>query len=88
MNGTMNRLAGKRVLITGASSGFGAATARRFAEHGCDLLLSARRAGKVEDLAQEIRKQHDVEVRADSLDVTDRDAVAAYVAYLFAGGGS
>jgi serine 3-dehydrogenase len=78
----MNRLAGKRVLITGASSGFGAATARRFAEHGCDLLLSARRVAKVEDLAQEIRKQHDVEVRADSLDVTDRDAVAAYVADL------
>ncbi|MGE0158337.1 MAG: SDR family NAD(P)-dependent oxidoreductase [Gemmatimonadales bacterium] len=78
----MNRLAGKRVLVTGASSGFGAAAARRFAEQGCDLLLSARRLDRVEDLAEEIRKQHHVDVRVDQLDVTDRDAVAAYVADL------
>jgi serine 3-dehydrogenase len=76
----MNRLAGKRVLITGASSGFGAATARRFAEQGCDLLLSARRVERVEELAREIRKKHKVDVRVHQLDVTDRDAVAAYVA--------
>jgi serine 3-dehydrogenase len=80
----MNRLAGKRVLITGASSGFGAATARRFAEQGSDLLLSARRVERVEDLAAELRKSHGVEVRADGLDVRDRDAVAAYVADLAA----
>lgn len=80
----MNRLAGKRVLITGASSGFGAAMARRFAEQGCDLLLSARRVERVEDLAAELRKTHGVAVRADGLDVKDRDAVAAYVADLAA----
>jgi serine 3-dehydrogenase len=78
----MNRLAGKRVLITGASSGFGAAAARRFAEQGSDLLLSARRVERVEDLAKEIQATHDVEVRVDGLDVTDRDAVATYVADL------
>jgi serine 3-dehydrogenase len=78
----MNRLAGKRVLITGASSGFGAATARRFAEQGCHLLLSARRLERVQRLADEIRKKHKVDVRAHQLDVTDRDAVAAYVAEL------
>jgi len=78
----MNRLAGKRVLITGASSGFGAAAARRFAEQGADLLLSARRVERVEDLADEIRKEHDVDVRVHQLDVTDRDSVAAYVAEL------
>ncbi|MBM4185090.1 MAG: SDR family NAD(P)-dependent oxidoreductase [Gemmatimonadetes bacterium] len=80
----MNRLAGKRVLITGASSGFGAAMARRFAEQGSHLLLSARRVERVEDLATELRKAHRVEVRVDRLDVTDRDAVAAYVADLAA----
>jgi 3-hydroxy acid dehydrogenase / malonic semialdehyde reductase len=80
----MNRLVGKRVLITGASSGFGAAMALRFAEQGCDLLLSARRVERVEDLATELRKAHEVEVRVDHLDVTDRDAVAAYVADLAA----
>ncbi len=36
----------------------------------------------MEELAKEIREQHDVEVRGDGLDVTDRDAVSAYVADL------
>ena len=58
--------------------------ARRFAEQGCNLLLSARRFERVEDLAAEFRKAHRVEVRVDPLDVTDRDAVAAYVADLAA----
>lgn len=58
--------------------------ARRFAEQGCNLLLSARRFERVEDLAAELRKAHRVEVRVDPLDVTDRDAVAAYVADLAA----
>jgi len=75
----MNRLAGKRVLITGASSGFGAAMAERFAERGCNLLLSARRAERCEELAARLRNTHRVEVQVDRLDVTDRDAVAAYV---------
>ena len=58
--------------------------ARRFAEQGCNLLLSARRFERDEDLAAELRKAHRVEVRVDPLDVTDRDAVAAYVADLAA----
>jgi len=58
--------------------------ARRFAEQGSHLLLSARRVERVEDLATELRKAHRVEVRVDRLDVTDRDAVAAYVADLAA----
>lgn len=58
--------------------------ARRFAEQGCDLLLSARRIERVEALATELRKAHQIEVRVDPLDVTDRDAVAAYVADLAA----
>jgi serine 3-dehydrogenase len=78
----MNRLAGKRVLITGASAGIGEACARQFAERGAHLLLSARRIDRVRALAERLSAEHGIEARADALDVTDRDAVAAYVARL------
>jgi ribitol 2-dehydrogenase len=44
----------KVVIITGASSGIGAATARLLAQHGCKLVLAARSADKLHALAQEI----------------------------------
>ena len=49
-------LSGKWVLITGASSGFGEAAARAFATQGCQLLLGARRADRLEKIAAEIRR--------------------------------
>jgi len=75
----MNRLAGKRVLITGASAGIGAACARYFAAQGTHVLLSARRKERVEELAASLAAEHGIEAHAHSLDVTDRDAVAKYV---------
>ncbi|HET9949875.1 MAG TPA: SDR family NAD(P)-dependent oxidoreductase, partial [Longimicrobiales bacterium] len=78
----MNRLAGKCVMITGASSGFGEAMARAFAAEGCPLLLSARRVERVRELAESLAREHGVEARADGLDVRDADAVAAYAADL------
>ena len=47
-------LSGKWVLITGASSGFGAAAARAFAAAGGKLLLGARRVDRLEKIAAEV----------------------------------
>ena len=75
----MNRLAGKRILITGASAGIGEACAKAFAESGANLLLSARRIERVEKLAGHLSEKHDIQVHAAKLDVTDSSAVASYV---------
>ena len=82
----MNRLVGKRVLITGASAGIGEACARYFAEQGSDLLLSARRLDRIEALASELADAHGIETHTAAVDVTDRDAVSAYVDSLAADG--
>ncbi|MGB1656515.1 MAG: SDR family NAD(P)-dependent oxidoreductase [Longimicrobiales bacterium] len=82
----MNRLAGKRVLITGASAGIGEACARHFAAQGAHLLLSARRLERIEALASELADAHGVETHTAAVDVTDRDSVATYVDGLAADG--
>jgi NADP-dependent 3-hydroxy acid dehydrogenase YdfG len=50
-------LQGKVVLITGASSGFGADAARLFAREGCHVFMAARRMDRLEILATEIRSE-------------------------------
>jgi 3-hydroxy acid dehydrogenase / malonic semialdehyde reductase len=76
----MNRIQGKLVLVTGASSGIGEACARRFAAEGADLALWARREDRLRRLAQDLAREHGVAVRLAAVDVRDRDAVAAEVA--------
>ena len=51
----MSTLKGSVVLITGASSGFGAAAAKRFSQEGCKVILAARRIERLEEMADEIR---------------------------------
>ena len=51
----MSTLKDKVVLITGASSGFGAAAAKLFAQEGCKVALAARRMERLEEMANEIR---------------------------------
>ena len=66
-------------LVTGASSGIGAATARELASRGANVVLSARRAERLETLASEIDHDHDADAVAHPTDVTDADAVGALV---------
>jgi 3-hydroxy acid dehydrogenase/malonic semialdehyde reductase len=65
----------KIAFVTGASTGFGAAVARRFAVEGARVVASARRADKLKDLASELGDH----VLPLELDVRDRAAVQAAV---------
>jgi NADP-dependent 3-hydroxy acid dehydrogenase YdfG len=64
--------AGRTAVVTGASSGIGAATAARLAEEGFDVVLGARRLDRLTSLADSIGG------RALPLDVTDPSSVAAF----------
>lgn len=68
MIGTWNR-----ALITGASSGIGRELARQLAKDGSDLVLVARDQSRLEDLAEELAAEHDVECEVLSADLLDRD---------------
>ncbi|MEU1086685.1 SDR family NAD(P)-dependent oxidoreductase [Streptomyces sp. NPDC005576] len=61
-------------VITGASSGIGAATARRLASEGYRVVLTARRKDRIEALAEEINAAGH-QATAYALDITDRAAV-------------
>ncbi|MYE59805.1 MAG: SDR family NAD(P)-dependent oxidoreductase, partial [Alphaproteobacteria bacterium] len=74
------RLAGKTVLITGASKGIGLACAELFAEEGCDLHLVARTEGDLERARDTIRGRHNVAVTIHPLDLSDGGNVKRLVA--------
>ena len=63
--------------ITGASSGIGAACARKFAEGGYTLLLNARNTAKLQALQQELQTTYGIEVITLPFDVRDRKAAEA-----------
>lgn len=70
------------VCITGASSGIGAACAKVFAQAGAQLILAARRADRLAELALELEQAYQCVSYQLSLDVRDRDQVEAAIAQL------
>lgn len=61
--------------ITGASAGIGAATARAFAKAGHQLILTARRADRLDALADELREAHGATCTIVPLDVRDAQSI-------------
>jgi len=82
----MNRIKGKLILVTGASSGIGEACARRFAAEGARLALWARRRARLESLARTLEAQHRVVPQLAEVDVRDRAAVNRAAEALVAAG--
>ena len=69
----------RNVFITGASSGIGKAIAYAFGKNGDDLILCARRIGKLEEIKADIERRFGVNVYIFELDVTKYDKVVKTV---------
>jgi serine 3-dehydrogenase len=78
----MVSIKGQTVLVTGASSGIGAACARSFAEAGVRLILTARRIERLEQLAVQLNQEFGTQTCALELDVSDRAQVESTLATL------
>jgi NAD(P)-dependent dehydrogenase (short-subunit alcohol dehydrogenase family) len=74
----MSHLSGKRILITGASSGVGLAAVERFAREGADLALVARGEAALHQAAA-VAHKHGVAAHVFAADLADRAAAAAAV---------
>jgi NAD(P)-dependent dehydrogenase (short-subunit alcohol dehydrogenase family) len=72
-------LKGKRILLTGASSGIGEAAAEKFARRGATVVVAARREELLDDLVTRITRAGGT-AQAHACDLSDLDAVDALVA--------
>ncbi|HYM66466.1 MAG TPA: SDR family oxidoreductase, partial [Patescibacteria group bacterium] len=75
---TTRDLAGRIAIVTGASSGIGAATARELARRGASVVLAARRTGELDEVVRTIDQDHG-DAFAIATDVAEPGQVAALV---------
>lgn len=74
-------LTGRKVLITGASQGIGEGLADAFAAEGCELLLVARSADKLERVAASVRERHGAHARLLACDLAQAGAIEKVAAF-------
>lgn len=77
----MFQLKNKWVLITGASSGFGAAAAQAFAEQGAKLILGARRVDRLEKIARQAKSNGAAAAEFQALDVSQTTSVENFMSW-------
>ena len=65
----------RKVLITGATSGFGKAMAYVFASHGDDCILTGRREDRLEEIQRDLEQRYNVAILTLCFDVQDKGAV-------------
>ena len=73
----MNNIENKVIIITGASSGIGEATAKLLAKNGAKVVLSARREDRLKKLAEEIGEDNTAFLSSDVSKLEDMKAVVA-----------
>jgi short-subunit dehydrogenase len=72
----------RTALVTGASSGIGASCARLLAAEGTDLVMVARRAGRLQEIAGRLAGEHKIDVEVLAADLTKPDPLALVEARL------
>lgn len=81
----MTRFADKTVIVTGAGSGIGAATARRFAEEGANVVLAGRRREKLDEVAAGMEVSRVLVRETDVLQQAEVEALVAAAVERFGG---
>tara|TARA_X000000950_G_scaffold14696_1_gene15896 strand:+ start:16517 stop:17395 length:879 start_codon:yes stop_codon:yes gene_type:complete len=77
-------LKGKRILVTGGGTGLGKEMATHYASLGADIVICGRRLNVLEETADEIKSNHNVDVLAQSLDIRSPQDVDDFIDNIFA----
>lgn len=75
----MNRLEGKTIIITGATSGIGKATAYQLAEMGANLIVTGRRNERLKEIKSELENRFSIKVIVSAFDISDQEACVQFV---------